>query len=99
MGQYAYATASEREREASEEPIKQNDHALDALRYLTHSELRQAPTTEAYLAELERMPRLAPPAAGRCATSLGVWAARAVCPTAFFGAAWLVSKGRSHAHQ
>jgi phage terminase large subunit-like protein len=54
MGQYAYATASEKQRDPAEEPIKQNDHALDALRYLAHSELGQARTTDAYLAELER---------------------------------------------
>jgi hypothetical protein len=43
------------------EPIKQNDHALEALSYLAWSELGQVRTTDAYLAELERMLQLAPP--------------------------------------
>jgi hypothetical protein len=54
MGQYSYMTASERQREPSEEPVKQNDHSLDALRYIAHSELGQATTTDAYLEDFQR---------------------------------------------
>jgi hypothetical protein len=57
MRQYAYGSAGDRASDPREEPIKQNDHALVALRYLAWSELGQAPTTDAYLAELERMLR------------------------------------------
>jgi phage terminase large subunit len=54
MGQYSYMTANERRRDPSEEPIAQNNHALDALRYIAHSELGQATTTDAYLDDLQR---------------------------------------------
>jgi hypothetical protein len=54
MGQYSYVTTSERSRDPSEEPIAQNNHALDALRYLAHSELGQVRTTDAYLEYFER---------------------------------------------
>jgi phage terminase large subunit len=57
FGAYAYAAAPEgsdipTRRDAAEEPIKLNDHALDALRYALHSELTGIAKTEAYLAQL-----------------------------------------------
>jgi hypothetical protein len=39
---------------------------MDTLRYLAWSELRQAPTTDGYLAELERMLRVAAREGGGC---------------------------------
>jgi hypothetical protein len=53
MGQYAYAstTSTSGASDPREEPIKQNDHGMDALRYLAWSELGQVRTTDAYLAE------------------------------------------------
>lgn len=55
FGSYAYATTERAKRDPSEEPIKQSDHALDALRYALHSELGQQAATEAYLADMQRM--------------------------------------------
>jgi hypothetical protein len=57
FGAYAYASAPEGadvpiKRDAAEEPIKLNDHCLDALRYALHSELTGVAATEAYLAQL-----------------------------------------------
>lgn len=56
-GAYAYASAPEGSetplrRDASEEPIKLNDHTMDATRYALHSELAGIAKTEAYLASL-----------------------------------------------
>ena len=55
FGSYAYATAERSKRDPSEEPVKQSDHAMDALRYALHSELGQQAATEAYLAEMQRL--------------------------------------------
>ncbi|HEY7976384.1 MAG TPA: terminase large subunit [Ktedonobacterales bacterium] len=57
FGAYAYAAAPEgsdipTKRDVAEEPIKLNDHCLDALRYALHSELTGIAKTEAYLAAL-----------------------------------------------
>jgi phage terminase large subunit-like protein len=51
-GTYAYATVDRAKRDASEEPLKQSDHALDASRYALHGELAGAAKTEAYLAAM-----------------------------------------------
>ncbi|WIG60491.1 MAG: hypothetical protein OJF49_003239 [Ktedonobacterales bacterium] len=51
-GTYAYATVDRAKRDASEEPLKQSDHALDASRYALHGELAGAAKTEAYLASM-----------------------------------------------
>jgi hypothetical protein len=54
---YAYATAdsaSQSRRDGSEEPIKLNDHAMDALRYALFSELGSAGSTDAYIEEMAR---------------------------------------------
>lgn len=54
--QYRYATAASG-RDPAEQPIKQNDHALDATRYALHSELarqRGARQTDRWLADLQR---------------------------------------------
>lgn len=53
-GSYAYATADAGNRDPSEQPVKQNDHALDATRYALHSALGRARATDAYLANLRR---------------------------------------------
>jgi hypothetical protein len=53
-GTYAYATADAGQRDPSEQPLKQSDHALDATRYALHGELASAAKTEAYLAALRR---------------------------------------------
>jgi phage terminase large subunit len=57
FGAYAYAAAPEgsdipTKRDVAEEPIKLNDHCMDALRYALHSELTGIAKTEAYLAQL-----------------------------------------------
>ena len=55
--QYRYATASASGRDAAEQPLKQNDHAMDATRYALHSELgrlRAASQTDSWLADLKR---------------------------------------------
>jgi phage terminase large subunit len=54
--QYRYATAASG-RDPAEQPIKQNDHAMDATRYALHSELvrqRASSQTDAWLANLKR---------------------------------------------
>lgn len=51
---YQYATADAGKRDPSEQPVKQNDHALDATRYALHSALGVSRATDAYLAELQR---------------------------------------------
>lgn len=53
-GSYAYATADASRRDPSEQPLKQNDHALDATRYALHSALGRARNTDAYLANLHQ---------------------------------------------
>ena len=55
--QYRYATAPASGRDPAEQPIKQNDHALDATRYALHTELsrqRASSQTDAWLANLKR---------------------------------------------
>jgi hypothetical protein len=55
--QYRYATAAASGRDPAEQPIKQNDHALDATRYALHTEIarqRAASQTEDWLATLRR---------------------------------------------
>ncbi len=55
--QYRYATAAANGRDPAEQPLKQNDHALDATRYALHTELgrqRAASQTETWLADLKR---------------------------------------------
>jgi len=62
---YQYATAtpgapgqgSAGRRDTSEQPLKQNDHALDATRYALHTALGRAHRVEAYLAGLQRRVR------------------------------------------
>ncbi|HZC04180.1 MAG TPA: terminase family protein [Ktedonobacterales bacterium] len=54
--QYRYASAPSG-RDPAEQPVKQNDHALDATRYALHSELarqRAASQTDRWLADLKR---------------------------------------------
>ncbi len=58
FGSYAYATTERAKRDPSEEPVKQSDHGLDALRYGLWSELGQQAATSAYLADMERLRRL-----------------------------------------
>jgi len=54
-GAYHYASApSNGTRDASEQPLKQNDHALDATRYALHTALGQARSVETYLEEMGR---------------------------------------------
>jgi hypothetical protein len=60
FGSYQYATVPDGQRDqageraASEMPLKQHDHALDALRYALHSTLGRAQSTSAYLAGIAR---------------------------------------------
>jgi len=61
---YQYATAAagaagsaSGRRDASEQPLKQNDHALDATRYALHTALGRAHSVEAYLTGLQRRMR------------------------------------------
>jgi phage terminase large subunit len=54
FGSYQYATADRAKRDPSEEPLKQRDHALDAMRYALQSELAGVAKTEAYLGEMQR---------------------------------------------
>ena len=60
FGSYAYATTERAKRDPAEEPIKQSDHALDALRYALRSELGQATAVDAYLHEMGRLVRPKP---------------------------------------
>ncbi len=53
-GAYAYATTDGDQRDASELPLKQADHAMDATRYALHGELTGWARTEAYLADMRR---------------------------------------------
>jgi hypothetical protein len=55
--QYRYATGAPSGRDPAEQPLKQNDHALDATRYALHTELarqRAATRTDGWLADLKR---------------------------------------------
>ena len=52
------------ERSPSEQPLKQNDHALDATRYALHTHLSQARATNAYLDALMRRVSSRLPASG-----------------------------------
>jgi hypothetical protein len=57
-GAYHYADAAPGgRRDPSEQPLKQNDHALDASRYALHSELGQARQADAYLDRMARLHR------------------------------------------
>ena len=51
---YQYAPAEGGQRDPSEQPLKQNDHALDATRYALHTALGRAHATGAYLSALQR---------------------------------------------
>ena len=51
---YHYATADSSHRDPSEQPVKQNDHALDATRYALHTALGQARAADAQIAALQR---------------------------------------------
>jgi hypothetical protein len=57
-GSYQYATAEGQgaggQRDASELPLKQNDHAVDATRYALHTALGRSRATRAYLAHMDR---------------------------------------------
>jgi hypothetical protein len=53
-GSYQYATAADGRHDPSEQPLKQNDHALDATRYALHTALGSSRATSAYLADLQR---------------------------------------------
>jgi hypothetical protein len=54
----AYTSSERAKRDPAEEPIKQSDHAMDALRSALrsalHGELAGVARTEAYLTELRR---------------------------------------------
>jgi Terminase RNAseH like domain len=54
FGSYQYATADRAKRDPSEEPLKQRDHALDAMRYALQSERAGVAKTAAYLGEMQR---------------------------------------------
>lgn len=61
-GAYRYADALPNGRhDPSEQPLKQNDHSLDATRYALHSELGQPAQADAYLSGMRRMRRDALP--------------------------------------
>jgi hypothetical protein len=51
---YHYATADSSHRDPSEQPVKQNDHALDATRYAVHTALGQTRAADAQIAALQR---------------------------------------------
>lgn len=53
-GGYQYASQAGDRRDPSEQPIKQNDHALDATRYALHTSLSQRRGVNTYLATLRR---------------------------------------------
>ncbi len=53
-GSYQYATRASEGRDPSEQPLKQNDHALDATRYALHTALGRARATTAYLDAMRR---------------------------------------------
>jgi hypothetical protein len=41
-------------RDSSEQPLKQNDHVMDATRYALHSEFGEGSQADAYLANMRR---------------------------------------------
>lgn len=51
---YQYAPSADGQRDPSEQPLKQNDHALDAARYALHTALGQSRATNAFLTNLQR---------------------------------------------
>ncbi|HKV83737.1 MAG TPA: terminase family protein [Ktedonobacterales bacterium] len=53
-GSYQYASRDGDQRDPSEQPIKQNDHALDATRYALHTALSQRRGVNAYLGRMRR---------------------------------------------
>jgi len=53
-GSYQYATRASEGRDPSEQPLKQNDHSLDASRYALHTALGRARATAAYLDAMRR---------------------------------------------
>jgi hypothetical protein len=53
-GSYQYATRAGEGRDPSEQPLKQNDHALDATRYALFTALGRARATTAYLEAMRR---------------------------------------------
>ncbi|HET8908032.1 MAG TPA: terminase family protein [Ktedonobacterales bacterium] len=53
-GSYQYATRASEGRDPSEQPLKQNDHALDATRYALHTALGRSRATTAYLEAIQR---------------------------------------------
>ncbi|HEX5548539.1 MAG TPA: phage terminase large subunit [Ktedonobacterales bacterium] len=53
-GSYQYATRASEGRDPSEQPLKQNDHSLDATRYALHTALGRARATTAYLDAMRR---------------------------------------------
>jgi hypothetical protein len=53
-GSYQYATRTSEGRDPSEQPLKQNDHALDATRYALHTALGRSRATSAYLEAMRR---------------------------------------------
>jgi phage terminase large subunit-like protein len=53
-GSYQYATRASEGRDPSEQPLKQNDHALDASRYALHTALGRSRATTAYLEAIQR---------------------------------------------
>jgi hypothetical protein len=59
---YAYATTTEGSaRPPAEEPIKQNDHAMDALRYALHTAVTRQRRYAHQLSALRQRTRLDPP--------------------------------------
>ena len=53
-GSYQYATRASEGRDPSEQPLKQNDHSLDATRYALHTALGHSRATTAYLDSMRR---------------------------------------------
>jgi hypothetical protein len=53
-GSYQYASRDGDRRDPSEQPIKQNDHALDATRYALHTAFSQRRGVNAYLGRMRR---------------------------------------------
>ncbi|HKT37048.1 MAG TPA: hypothetical protein VJR48_01685, partial [Ktedonobacterales bacterium] len=53
-GSYQYATRVGEGRDPSEQPLKQNDHAMDATRYALYTALGRSRATTAYLKAMQR---------------------------------------------
>ena len=61
-GGYQYATRDVDRRDPSEQPVKQNDHALDATRYALHTTLHRSRGVNAYLDRMRgRVPSIPAP--------------------------------------